>query len=149
MLTRNKKGTMIVNVLVAIAIIAFLSVMAMPRFKDFEKNLQLSNVTRDLVTDLRYAQQLTISEQIPHFVHFDDINNLYQISKSDTVVIVIKTVNLPPGISFKSIVGFTDNNVEFNPYGGVSESGTIVLTNTNGKIKTINVKPSGYVQLID
>ncbi len=149
MLLSRNPGTMILNVLFAIAIIAILSAISIPRFKMFEKNLQLSSTARNLVSDLRYAQQLTISEQIPHIVHFDNLNNAYQILKIDTSTTTIKVVNLVSGISFSSITGFTNNDVKFNSYGGVSESGTIILTNTEGNIKTINVKPSGYVQLVD
>ena len=148
-ITKPNPGTMLINILVGIGILAVLATLSIPYFRKFESNLQLSSAARDLVTDLRYAQQLTVSEQVLHIVHLDDTNNSYQILKIDSATTTIKSASLPEEVSFQSINDLSGNNIYFNSFGGVKESGSIVLVNTNSLTKTINIKPSGYVQLKD
>jgi len=138
---------MLIDLLVTVSIIALLSTLAIPYLKKYQPNLKLNAAARDLTTDLRYAQQLTIAEQKVHQVIFDLVNNKYQIQKIDTATTTIKTVILESEISIKQITDLTDNKVVFNFYGGVSQAGGIILTNTNNVDATINIKPSGYIQL--
>jgi len=48
-----------------------------------------------------------------------------------------------------SAAGFTNDQIEFNPYGAVREGGQITIENTKNKIKIINVRPSGFVKIIE
>lgn len=144
---KNNSGELLINLLVSIGIILVMTTLAIPMLNSFKPNLALSSTIRDLTTNLRYAQQLTIAEQAVHLVDFDEINNSYQILKIDIATTTIKTVEFPSEVSYQSVAGFTNNEVRFNSYGGVNESGKIILINTNNKTKTINVKPSGYIQL--
>lgn len=138
---------MIIDLIVALGIIALLSTLTIPYLKRYQPNLKLNAAARDLTTDLRYAQQLTITEQKIHQVIFDLINEQYQIQKIDTATTTIKTVIFEPEVNLKQIDDLTDNKVVFNYYGGVSEAGKIFLTNINNATSTINIKPSGYIQL--
>lgn len=135
------------ELLVVLGIIALLSTISIPYLRKYQPNLKLNAVARDLTTDLRYAQQLTVTEQKVHLVSFDLANDKYYILKIDTDTTTVKTVSLDSEISFKQITDLTDNQVVFNFYGGVSQSGQIILTNTNNVDATINIKPSGYIQL--
>ncbi len=143
----NQFGHLLINVLVVFGVIALLSTISIPYIKKYQPNLKLNAAGRDLTADLRYAQQLTITEQIAHTVKFDIDNDSYQILKLDTVTTTIKSVSLDPDVSFSQVIGLTDNKVVFNYYGGVSEAGQVILININSKTATINIKPSGYVQL--
>ena len=143
----NNKGSMLMELLVVLGIIALLSTISIPYLRKYQPNLKLNAVARDLTTDLRYAQQLTVTEQKVHLVSFDLANDKYYILKIDTDTTTVKTVSLDSEISFKQITDLTDNQVVFNFYGGVSQSGQIILTNTNNVDATINIKPSGYIQL--
>lgn len=138
---------MLMNILVVIGIIALLSTLAIPYLKKYQPNLKLNTTARDLTTDLRYAQQLTITEQKVYQVVFDLINDKYQIQRIDTATTTVKTVTFESEISIKQITDLTDNKIVFNYYGGVSRAGQIVLTNINNVDATINIKPSGYIQL--
>ncbi|MBU0647149.1 hypothetical protein KKC67_02340 [Patescibacteria group bacterium] len=144
---KNNKGSMLIDVIVSIGIIVLLSTISIPFFKKYQPNLKLNGAARELATDLRYAQQLTVTEQKIHQVVFDINNNQYQILKIDTATTTIKTVTLDSEINIKEITGLTDNKVIFNYYGGVAYSGQIILSNINNLTITINVKPSGYIQL--
>ncbi|MDD5032470.1 MAG: hypothetical protein PHR36_05560, partial [Patescibacteria group bacterium] len=82
-----------------------------------------------------------------YLVELDSGSDSYQILKGGVATTNIKTVEFDSSVNFQQITGLTENQVVFNFYGGVSESGQIILVNTNGKTATINVKPSGYIQL--
>lgn len=145
-LRRNNRGSLIMNLLVSIGIMALMLTISMPALRQYQPNLQLSSAIRDLTTDLRLAQQLTVTEQDMHILAINDLTDTYQIIKYEPATTTIKTVTLPISISFHAIAGFTDNQVKYNAYGGVVEEGQIILINTNNNTKTINIKPSGYVQ---
>ena len=138
---------MLIDLVVAIGIIALLSTLAIPYLRKYQPNLKLNAAARALTTDLRYAQQLTVTEQKIHLVDFDLAQDKYDILKIDSATTTIKSVDLDPEISFKEITGLTDNQAVFNYYGGVSQAGTVILTNTNNVDATVNIKPSGYIQL--
>src|SRR3990167_5202237 len=145
---QNFKGSMLINFMVSLGIIVVLSTITIPYLRKYQPNLKLHAVARDMTTDLRYAQQLTVTEQKVHLVNFDLINNKYEILKLDDATSTVKSVNLDSDITFQEITGLTNNQVIFNFYGGVSESGTVILTNLNNLDSTINIKPSGYVELV-
>jgi Tfp pilus assembly major pilin PilA len=144
---KNKDGHLIINVLVAIGVVALLSAISIPYIRKFQPNLDLNGATRNLVSDLRYAQQLTISEQVVHIVEMDYGSDSYEILKIDAATTTIKSVEFPAEVSYQQITGLTENQAVFNSYGGVRESGQIILINTNNNSATINIKPSGYIQL--
>ena len=144
---KENQGALIIDILVGLAIIALLSTISLPYLKKYQPNLKLNSTARNLTADLRYAQQLTITEQVVHKVSFNLANDQYQILKVNTATTTIKTVAFEPEVSYQQVTGLTDNMVVFNYYGGVSESGQVRLINTNGSTATINIKPSGYVQL--
>ena len=144
---RKNQGSLLLNVLVSFGIIALMATISIPYIRQYQPNLKLNATARDLTADLRYAQQLTVTEQVIYLVDFDLDNDSYQILKSGVATTTVKTVEFDSDISFQQIINLSDNQVIFNFYGGVSEAGQIILVNTNGKTVTINVKPSGYIQL--
>jgi len=145
----NTRGSFLVGVLVALGIMLVMSLIAFPYLKRYQPNLKLSGVVRDLSGNLRYAQQLTITEQVIYGVEIDAINDEYHILKFDAATSTVKTVVLPGEVEFSSVLGFSNNTIRFNSYGAVSESGEIKLTNSNNLIKLINVKPSGFIEIVD
>lgn len=138
-----------IDLLVTLGIIALLSTITIPYLKKYQPNLKLNATARDLTTDIRYAQQLTVTEQKVHIVEFDDLQNKYQIRKIDIATTTVKSVDFDNEISFKEITGLVDKQIVFNYYGGVSQPGQVILTNINNAEAVINVKPSGYIQLED
>jgi len=147
-LKTNRHGSILFNVMISFSIIALLATISIPYIKKYQPNLKLNAAGRDLTSDLRYAQQLAITEQITYSVQADFLNDRYEIIKNSATPETIKTVIFDPEISFQQITGLTADTATFNSYGGLTESGAMVLVNTNGKTMTINIKPSGYVQLV-
>lgn len=135
------------NLLVSIGVMALLITVSIPYLQKYQTNVKLDGTARDLTADLRYAQQLTVTEQIVHMIQFNLADDNYQILKIDTATTTIKTVEFPIEVSFQQITDLTGDQAVFNAYGAVKEAGTVILVNNNGKTATINIRPSGYIQL--
>lgn len=146
-LRHNQKGLSLVEILGVLGIIVLLATISIPYIKKFQPNLKLNATARELTTDLRYAQQLTVTEQVVHIVELDIMNDKYEILRLGVSTTTIKAVKLDSEVMISQINGLTNNQVRFNSYGAVSEAGDITLINTNNKTARINVKPSGYIRL--
>jgi len=142
-----KTGFTLTEILLVIAIIGIISLATIPAIRFYRPNIQLSGAARELVTDLRYIQQITVTEQVEHCIQFFPLEKKYQIVRCTDGVIEEKT--LPAEIETMTVTGFAEDKVMYNPYGAVRESGTIVLENTRNETKTIFVKPSGFVEITD
>lgn len=144
---KNETGSLLINLLVSLSILALLMTVSIPNLRKYQPNMKLSATARDITADLRLAQQLTVTEQSIHRVLLDFANDQYILQKTGVATSTIKSVKFPTEVSFNQITGLSNNIIAFNSYGGVSESGQIVLDNINDKISIIIVKPSGYIQL--
>lgn len=148
----KKWGFTLIESLVIIVIIGILASMGIPAFKNYRSALQLSGAVRELVTDLRYAQQLAVTQQLQHavcFFPFDDgYKKEYQVIQyGECGVSEWIKKGMLEGVEINQ-VNFSNPEVIFNPYGAVKESGSIVLINVN-TTKTIDIRPSGFVRIID
>jgi Tfp pilus assembly protein FimT len=144
---KNQKGGLLVEVLGVLGIFLLIASISIPYIRKYQPNLKLNGVAKELVSDLRYAQQLTVTEQIIHMVQIDLIDNKYEILKLDTATTTIKSVNIDSEIFFSEVNGLSDDQVYFNSYGAVREAGDITLININGKTALIEIKPSGHIKL--
>lgn len=145
-LFRNK-GFSLTEILIVLGILTLLMTISIPYLRNFQPNLQLNAAVRNLTTDIRYAQQQTITEQVVYGVKFYPAAKSYEILKLDIATTTIKSFTLPSEVEFQSVTGFTDDIVRFNSYGAAHETGTIILKNSSNQTKIIVVKPSGYVQI--
>jgi len=157
--SKFEKSFTLVEILITISILIILAAIGVYSFRNVQPGLQLSGVTRELVTDLRYTQQLTIAEQIEHCLCFFSLDGEYEkkyqiirCGESDPQCgeqnpTLVKEKLFPQEIKTLTISEFTNNAVEYNPYGAVKESGTITLTNIKDETKIIEVKPSGFVKI--
>lgn len=143
-----KKGYTLTEILIVIGVIGVLIGISIPTYRQFQPTLQLSGAVRNLVTDLRYTQQLTVTEQKEHCVRFGDKEyKIIQCQDSEAEE-VLKIISLQEIDSITIADDFSNNEVRYNPYGAVKEAGTIILE-INGKIKIIDVRPSGFVKVIE
>lgn len=142
----KQAGFTLVEILAVIMVIGILALVSLPIYSRIKPRLNLNAETRDLASDLRYAQQLAVTEQINYAVTFDQNINQYSITNMATGQI-IKNKKLITGITFDTITGLTADTAEFNVTGASLEAGTIILTNINNTTNTISIKPSGYVKI--
>lgn len=145
-----KNGFTLIEIMVVIAIIALVSSVSWVALNNYRPSLELRAVARNIATDLRLAQQLSVSEQINHGIFFDLDNKKYQLKKFGTVTQDIFSKNLPSIVNFCGITGLsTGNYAIFNPYGAVLATGSVCLVSSNGQQKIIEIKPSGFVKIQD
>ena len=142
------KSFTLIELLIIIAIFGILALISTPVFRNYQPGLQLSVVVRDLVTDLRYSQQMAVTEQVEHGVRFSTSTDEYQIIKYGAIEEILKEKSLPEKVSFQEVTGFSNDEVKFNPYGAVKEAGNITLINTKNTTSTIDIRPSGFVKII-
>ncbi|MDO8524832.1 MAG: prepilin-type N-terminal cleavage/methylation domain-containing protein [bacterium] len=144
-----KNGFTLIEIMVVIGIIVIMSSVSWVGFKNYQPSMALSVASRDLTTDLRLAQQLSITEQINHGIFFNTSTNEYQLKKFSTTTAILLTKKLPTDIIFCAITGLSGAQAVFNPYGSVAYSGSVCLVNNKGQTKTIDIKPSGFVKIQD
>lgn len=142
----TERGFTLLEMLIVISIIGIIALFGLPAYEQVAPNLALSSVSKDISTDLRYAQQLAVTEQVIYSIIFNTVNNSYQIVNSSSGQ-TLQTKNVDRRITIEQITGLASDTVNFTPTGAVTESGQIILKNTSNKRVTIEVKPSGYVAI--
>jgi len=144
-----RKGFSLIEFLIVISIIGILVGISIPVFKQFQPSLQLNGAVRNLVTDLRYTQQLTVTEQVEYCLQLFKSEKKYQIIQCGETQ-PIKEVSLPGEIIELTInPALANDEVRYNPYGAVKEHANITLKNTENETKTIEVRPSGFIKTTD
>ena len=146
---KYNNGFTLIEILVVISIISIITGIFFGGLRTLQPAMRLDGVVRDLATDLHYVQQQAVSEQFNYGISFLIDTNEYQILKyiTSTTTQEISKKSLAQGVSFYEIKDFTDNNVIFNPYGSVTEAGSVSLVNSKQEIKVINVRPSGFIKI--
>lgn len=145
---KKGRGFTIIEISVVIAIISLLSLITIPALVNYQKTTKLRSEARLLATNLRYAQQLAITEQNIYSVKFFTSTDSYQIVNENTGEIIINII-LDSAVDISIINSFTNDTAQFNPTGAAVETGSIVLTNTKNQTSTIEIKPSGYVEITE
>lgn len=144
----RKKGFTLTEMLIVVVVIGILVGISIPIFKKFQPVFQLNGAVRNLVTDLRYAQQLTVTEQLEHCVRFGDKEYKIIQCQDSGAEEILKTISLQEIDLITVADDFSNSEVRYNPYGAVKEAGTITLE-INVKAKTIDVRPSGFVRIAE
>ncbi|MFA5747107.1 MAG: prepilin-type N-terminal cleavage/methylation domain-containing protein [Candidatus Paceibacterota bacterium] len=141
------KGFSLIEISIVLLVLSIFAGIGYFGFYESQSTVRLAGISRDLVADLRYAQQLAVSQQIKYGVRFYSDEKKYEVVQFADPEQTIKTVNLPEGIEFQQI-DFTNSQVKFNIYGAATEAGNTVLKDQGSNIITIEIKPSGFVKTI-
>ena len=146
MLSQSQKGFTLIEMLVVIGIIAIVGAISFPVYQNMRPNITLNTATRDLATDMRYGQQLAVTEQLVYNVIFNTGASSYEIRKDSDNDLILSKI-LPSGITFYSITELTGNTAKFTATGAAVEPTAIILASNGSKQSTIEIKPSGYVKI--
>ena len=143
-----KQGFTLIEIFTIIGIIVVFSFVVAPVFRSYGPSLSLSGAVRELVTDCRYDQQMAITEQNEYCLKFFPVEKKYQVLKCGSQTIIKEKI-LSSQIQSLTLSGLVNDEARYNPYGAVSQSGDVVLENIKNETKTISIKPSGFVEIVD
>lgn len=145
---KKKIGMSLIEVLIITSLIITLSFFVYPAFSAYSKNQGLKNSAKQIVADLRLAQQLAVTKQIKHSLRVIPMSYQYQIIKKGAPETVEADNQISSYVIFSQISGLVNNEAVFNSAGAVDYAGDIYLTHQQtGLIIKISIKPSGYVTI--
>ena len=141
------KGFGLIEILITIALIGILAGLSFPIWRSAACSADLKNDAKEIMAQLRLAQQNAITEQIGYSVRFDDLGKKYELIKDQEI---IQTFYLENNTDFQSIVIQDETSyIRFTSIGAPSASGIITLESAHssctGKTAQIKITPAGYI----
>jgi len=138
-------GFSLVELLVCICVMGFLTSMAAPYLGAVLQNYQAQAAARQLVTDLQLARMKAVAQKTNYSVTFDSANKRYTVSMGVTPVFTRNLSDYSQSLTLTD--NFTNDKVTFTPVGQASQAGTTTLT-ASGSTTRVAVTPVGgvYVQ---
>jgi prepilin-type N-terminal cleavage/methylation domain-containing protein len=148
--TTIPKGYTLVELCIVLALLAIMSTLAIPAWKNYSSNINLKTAAREVMSDLLNARQRAIEENINTYrLTFNVANNNYTLSRTDTGITywTKPLTSYGNGISIQSVNFNNGSTVSFQRRGTVT-MGNLVLTNLTGSTATITVQITArtYVQ---
>jgi prepilin-type N-terminal cleavage/methylation domain-containing protein len=147
-------GFSLFELLVALAVIAVVSVLVAPNIISWRSSAKLRGAAGNLKADLEMAKVNAIKEN--NFVAVKFEGNAYQIfvDNSDDGIRdgdepLLKTRSLPAGVAFDFSHPdwtFTSNVAKFNAR-GTADNGTAILMNTKGEERFVTVATLGRISV--
>lgn len=123
-------------------IISIICAVAVPGINAVLTGGEVKAAIRELVTDIRFAQQMAMGEGREYYIYFNKHIQLYQISYArHPINIIVKQVYFPEGLTLLG-TNFKGDTLSFNVMGAPSAGGTITLKEKQGKQVEITVLPA-------
>jgi len=139
----NKKGMTLIEILMVIVLITIIIGVGISGITRYG-TLRLSGEAAELVGDLRYARQMSVTEQIHYAVRFNFDENSYQIIKYGDEENIVKTKIFPAGTEMEKIEECFE--VKFTLFGAAFKSGKVLLKGEDFE-KIIEIRPSGFIHV--
>lgn len=137
----------IAETIAVIAVLAIIITISLPSFNQLRARYILGGDAKLLAADLRYTQQLSVTEQTPYELRLEPVNRTYAVVRLAVPETIIKTVTLDESVTINAPTGLVNDRVNFNAAGAPSGSGDIILTQTSGYLVTVSVRPSGFIKV--
>lgn len=157
---KKKSGFTLLELMVAIAIIAILAALAVPNFIKWRPERQLSAAAREVLSVMQYARSRALKDNVSVGLLFDRANETYTVffdngaganannGAQDGDEPTVKSGRMPPGINLKDTT-LTADGVFFDSRGLLSNAGGIVnLKNSLNVTKSISVIRTGNSRIL-
>ena len=145
----TNKGFTFVEVLLVIAILGVLVGLAIPFYQSFQVSSQLDNTTQEVAQTLRRAQARSMASEYfsPFGLHFE--SQKFVLFRGDTYIEsdpFNEPVEVPGILSVSSVFGpdIVFSRVEGRP----DVTGSITISTTYGKSRTININELGVINVL-
>lgn len=135
-------GFSLLELIIVLVLLGAAVMVVMPSFVGGLSSLELETATRDLITNMRKARSLAVSEQTVHRVVLlapEVPNEPFSYVLANEFEQPLQRVELPKGISFVD-ADFLPAVLSFYP-NGRSSGGIVGLSNVNGKQLFILLNP--------
>ncbi len=135
------KGMTLTEIMATVAVISIIVTFSIVGVLRQGRSFELSAEVNELVRDLNYAKQMSITEQDNYGVRFYFHENRYDILRySDDFIVKTKTIS--SDLELISVDNY--NEVKFTLFGAVFKKGEIIVEG-EGLLKIIEIKPSGFI----
>lgn len=144
-----KKGVTLIEMLITISIIGILVGVITPSISKYLPGISLNGAAKVLTSNLREAQEKTITEQKQYLIRFhtDGAPDYYELIRiNNSAEELQRTVVLKSGESLTLDNTIAGSQIVFSPDGGPSSSGDISISNAT-TTKIINVSPAGFIAI--
>ena len=145
----NQKGFSLIEMIVAVAIIATLTGIAIPVYIGMKPSIRLSGATRQIMGDLMWARMQAISQNNEFKISFladnyrytilDDDDNDGNIDSGESII----TRNIQD--KYSDITFSSTADPIFHPRGNAAPTATITIINSFGT-KTVTIAVTGRVK---
>ncbi len=145
-----KNGFSLIELILVIAILVILSSLAVGYFRNFAKNVELEEISKKIISDLRNSREKAMSGEnnLKWGTHFiNGASDYYEIFSTPTDYsggTVSETSYLPSAIYFAEPGEGQNSDVIFSKITGTTTVKTITIS-SEGNQKTINVGSLGNV----
>lgn len=135
------KGFISIELLAVLIILSILFAAAAQNFSTTLSKARMNATIMELVSDIRYAQQIAIGKRINCYMVFDNKNKYYSIRIDDNPLPkTLKWVNIDKRIDV--ITNFPENRFHFTSLGAPSIGGTINIKDKTARAYTITILPA-------
>ncbi len=138
----NEKAFSIIELVIVLAILFFFTALGINSFVRRQESFEKEGEVRELVDDLKYAKQITVSTQINHELSFDFENNSYRVIDQNGEEVKVK--ELIDDLTLEPVDDYQE--VRFTRFGAVFQSGEVIIEGDNF-LRLIKIKPSGYIDV--
>jgi prepilin-type N-terminal cleavage/methylation domain-containing protein len=154
----RQKAFTLIELLVSIGIISIIIAIGSFGYRDFSRRQTVSATAKQIVSDLRLAQQYALSGYKPsgctntlerfEVVRLSSTSYTIQAKCLNQNAVVVKTANVAPEITLGSF-----NTLSFLPVTGWTPGGSDVVLSVSGSgtsyIQNVRIKPTGDISYED